>query len=138
MEYCYTNSFDFPSVAFRKGRGYCWQQAKALHRILRGLGFRSRLVFAIRNRFPAATQQGLPVPERVSGHVWCRVAIEGTEKDVCPGSPANTPGTLDFVPLGRVKRWNAPLAFLCYFASAHTNRVRYRALLEQTKNNPPA
>lgn len=24
MEYSYTNSFDFPSLAFKRGKGYCW------------------------------------------------------------------------------------------------------------------
>ncbi|HCC35561.1 MAG TPA: hypothetical protein DEQ02_08000 [Ruminococcaceae bacterium] len=46
MAYSYNNSFDMPSKAFEKGKGYCWQQAKALQKILRSLGFKCYLVYA--------------------------------------------------------------------------------------------
>lgn len=137
MAYSYTASFDRPSVAFARGRGYCWQQAKALLLVLRRLGLRCRLVYATRNDFPPTVHLGRPVPRRISGHVWCRVTVDGEERDVCPGDPGGAPGDLAFTPLSRVRRWNAAIAAGSYLGSAVTNRRRYRALLATAPLSDP-
>ncbi len=41
MNYSYSNSFDFPSRALERGKGYCWQQASILNRILVRWDFRA-------------------------------------------------------------------------------------------------
>lgn len=129
MTYSYTNSYDMPSFAFRKGRGYCWQQAKALMLILRRLGFNCHMVFAAKNTFPSKTYNGKIIPAHVSGHVWCRVKIDSFEKDVCPGDAENIPGKLHFTPVSRVMRWNVFISWGCYFASAQVNKKRYQELM---------
>ncbi len=136
MRYSYFNSFDMPETAFEKGGGYCWQQAGALNRILKGLGFESCLVHAFRSRFPDVVRDGVTIHVGISGHVWCRVRIGGEEKDVCPGSPDNEPGKLHFTPLGRVYNFRGPIVLLSYLGSAGVNRRRGRRFLaEKAKRN---
>jgi transglutaminase-like putative cysteine protease len=61
MTYSTTNSLDSPLVAFEKGQGYCWHRASILNRILRELGFDSRLVHAYKNLFPESELCGVQV-----------------------------------------------------------------------------
>jgi transglutaminase-like putative cysteine protease len=75
MTYSYFNSFDMPDTAFEKGIGYCWQQSGALNKILKSLGFDSRLVHSVRNTFPDVVREGVTIHIGVSGHVWCCVRI---------------------------------------------------------------
>jgi hypothetical protein len=131
MRYSYFNSFDMPDRAFEKGQGYCWQQAGALDRILKGLGFDSRLVHAVQNRFPDVVRDGITIHIGVSGHVWCRVKIGNQEKDVCPGNPANSPGSLHFVPLSKVKDFKGFIWLPSYLGSAMLNHQRGKKFLEQ-------
>jgi len=126
MTYSYDNSFDFPLRAFARGKGYCWQQAGALNLILRGLGFESRLVHAMRNRFPDVVRGGKLVHIGVSGHAWCRVTIDGVEKDLCPGNPANRPGVIHFEPLSAVRNYSGPIVVFGYLGSAWINWKRGR------------
>jgi hypothetical protein len=129
MTYSYSNSLDSPEKAFEKGRGYCWHQASALNKILVSLGIESRLVHAARNLVPAKEFEGVSIPERVSGHVWCRVTIDGVEKDVCPGHKDNRPGLLyNFKPLSSVKEWGPVIAFFSYWGSAMVNAQRRRKI----------
>jgi transglutaminase-like putative cysteine protease len=124
MKYSVENSLDLPPAAFEKGKGYCWHQASALNVILRELGFNSRLVHAFRNRFQETEIMGVTVHDLVSGHVWCRVAIDGVEKDVCPGSGSNAPGSVHFIPLGKVREWGKGIEFLTYYGAALFNYHR--------------
>lgn len=128
MTYSYSNSYDSPEKAFEKGRGYCWHQASALNTILQALGIQSRLVHAVRNLIPEKVFEGVSIPEHVSGHVWCRVAIDGEEKDVCPGHRDNRPGAIHFQPLSPVKEWNRVIAFFSYWGSAMVNAWRLRKI----------
>lgn len=124
MKYSYSNSFDMPGTAFRKGRGYCWQQAASLNKILKGLGFDSRLVYAVKNLIPEKYFEGVLIEEHYSGHVWCRVKIAGAEKDVCPGSINNSPGKLHFTPVSEIKEWNFITGAGSYFGSIAVNYKR--------------
>ena len=126
MTYSFSHSLDSPREAFEKGRGYCWHQASALQMILAELGFTCRLVHAVRNRFPARTLEGVRIPEHVSGHVLCRVTLDGIEKDICPGNPDNRPGFIHFKPLSKVVDWNSFIAFWSYWGSALVNARRLK------------
>lgn len=128
MTYSYSNSLESPEEAFEKGRGYCWHQASALNMILNAMGIQSRLVHAVRNLVPAKVFEGVSIPEHVSGHVWCRVKMDGEEKDVCPGHKDNRPGVIHFKPLSPVKEWNSSIAFFSYWGSAMVNAQRLRKI----------
>jgi hypothetical protein len=129
MSYSYFNSFDSPKTAFKKGRGYCSQQAGALCRILLSLGFNSWPVHSVRNRFPDTVRDGVTIHIGVSGHVWCRVRIGSEEKDVCPGNPQNVPGKVHFEVLGKVHHFRGPIVLLSYLGSAAVNRKRGKRFL---------
>ncbi len=128
MTYSYSNSLDSPEEAFEKGKGYCWHQASALNTILQALGIQSQLVHAFRNLIPASVFEEVSIPEHVSGHMWCRVTIDGDEKDVCPGYKDNRPGVIHFQPLSPVKKWNRAIAFFSYWGSAMVNAQRLRKI----------
>lgn len=131
MTYSYFNSFDMPETAFEKGMGYCWQQAGALNAILAGLGIESRLVHALRNRFPDVVRDGVTIHIGVSGHVWCRVRVGQEEKAVCPGSTTNHPGVFHFETLSKVKEFRGPIWILSYLGSAAINHRRGRRFMDQ-------
>ncbi len=71
--YSRLNPWDTPARAFKRGRGYCQQQALALKKIYDGLDIQASPVFATRCKFPAKIVDGMPSPARVSGHDWLRV-----------------------------------------------------------------
>ncbi len=62
--------------------------------------------------------------EHYTGHVWCRVIINGVEKDVCPGSIENKPGIVQFKPVLKVRNWNLWVNFWSYWGSAVVNYKR--------------
>ena len=128
MAYSYDNSFNFPRRAFSRGKGYCWQQSGSLNLILKGLGLESRLVYATRAWFPDVVREGKLVHIGESGHVWCRVTIDGLEKDLCPGNPANRPGVIQFEPLSPVREYKGPIVVFGYLGSVWTNWKRGRRL----------
>lgn len=134
MKYSVENSFDTPQAAFEKGKGYCWHQASALNIILGDLGFDSRLVHAFKNLFPETEFMGVCVNGFVSGHVWCRVTINGMEKDVCPGNKDNVPGIIHFEPLSKVLEWSKGIELLTYYGAALFNFYRKKSM-EKSKRN---
>lgn len=133
MKYSYSNSFSMPQKAFEMGMGYCWQQAGALNIILNKLGFESRLVYAVKNFIPEKIFNGVLIKEHYSGHVWCRVRIDGIEKDVCPGNLDNKPGTIHFRSISKIKEWNSWISFWSYLGSAIVNLKRFKEF-ERLKN----
>ncbi len=124
MTYSYTNSYDTPEQAFEKGRGYCWHQASALNGILAKLGIQSRLVHAVRNEIPETVLEGVTIPPFVSGHLWCRVTVDGEEKDVCPGRATNSPGVIHFKPISPIREWGPVIEWFTYHGSAGVNKQR--------------
>ena len=124
MTYSYNNSFDMPLRAFKKGKGYCWQQAKVLEKILCALGFDCNLVYAVKNNIPEKQFEDIKIKEHISGHVWCRVNINNVEKDICSGNSSNKPGKVHFTPLSNVKKWNRFIGFWSYWGSAYINHKR--------------
>ena len=99
MQYSRRNGWDSPQRAFRRGMGYCQQQASALLIILRRLGIEAYPVQALRNQFPPKPLHEYWDPGGISGHMWLVVTIDGVEKDVCPGHPDNEPGKVHFTRL---------------------------------------
>ena len=105
-KFSYTRRYpwDTPARAFERGQGYCQQQALALKQIYDELGIKNKVVYAARVRFTAVG--GGYIKERVTGHTWLRVDLDGRELDVCPGNASNIPGITDFQPLTPVVSLN--------------------------------
>ena len=89
--YSRLNTWDTPARAFKRGRGYCEQQALALKAVYDALGITTRPVFAVRCAFPSKTV--------------LRVQVGYEERDVCPGSVENTAGHTQFQALSPVHSW---------------------------------
>ncbi|MGE5672911.1 MAG: transglutaminase-like domain-containing protein [Mycobacterium leprae] len=139
MAYSRRNSWDTPRRAFARGMGYCHQRALALNAILHDLGIPARPVFARQCRFPAARIHEYIEPERVAGHVWLRVRVDGVEKDVCPGDKGNTPGTVHFAVLSPMCEYRG-LARLggqlgSIFVNTQTDNRAVRRLRHETPNS---
>lgn len=110
--YSRLNTWESPSRAFERGRGFCQQQALALKKIYDGLGIKARPVYATRCRFEPKVVDGISWPGGISGHTWLRVQLENQERDVCPGSVNNRPGQVHFEILSPVRPlyiWLQPL-----------------------------
>jgi hypothetical protein len=125
IKYSFTNSFDLPSKAFKKGYGYCWQQASVLNLILKKLGFESKIVYSTQNIFPESLYNGVVLKEHISGHAWCKVRYGGKEGDVCPGNIDNRFGKLHFKPRSKIRKWNVFVCFFSYWGSAVVNYKRF-------------
>jgi transglutaminase-like putative cysteine protease len=116
MHYCRRNSFDSPATAFRRGYGYCTQQAYALVELLARLQIEARAVYAFWNRFP----DGI-----VGGHTWVRVAVTGEVRDVDSVCYDAETGELGFVPLSRVCEHTKLFKWLTQWGEAAVNAHRY-------------
>jgi hypothetical protein len=113
--YSRLNTWESPSRAFERGRGFCQQEALALRQIYDRLGLEARPVYATRCRFGPKVVDGIPWKGGNSGHTWLRVKVGGDERDVCPGSVTNRPGRVHFEILSPVRPlypWLAPLLHL--------------------------
>jgi hypothetical protein len=135
MEYSRRNGWDTPARAFRRGMGYCQQQATALLIILRKLGIAARPVQALRCQFPPATMHGYRDPGGISGHMWLVVTIDSIEKDVCPGHPENEPGKVHFTVLSRRTAYGPVMRWLGHIGSMIVNVQRDNATLKRQVNS---
>jgi hypothetical protein len=131
--YSRLNTWETPVQAFARGMGYCEQQALALKHIYDQLEIATRPVFALRCVFPAKDVDGMPWPGGISGHVWLKVTIAGEERDVCPGSPNNTPGVTHFRVLSKVHTWSPWLRPLTHLGSSIEN-IRRDSTARRLKN----
>jgi len=122
--YSRKNPWDTPAKAFARGQGYCQQQALALKEIYDRLGIESRVVYAARCRFTAQVIDGQLVKERVTGHAWLKVKIDGKELDVCPGAVTNMPGVVNFSVLSDVKTLNPIMQPITHIISVIINTLR--------------
>lgn len=104
MCYSMDNTSDSPRTAFAKGKGYCWQQAWCVHYILKKVNIRSELVYTTKACFYEDRKKERKTRE--GAHVWCRVRLNDTIKDVCSCSKENVPGDVNFIPLAPVRRYN--------------------------------
>jgi hypothetical protein len=124
FSYSRRNAWDTPARAFKRGMGYCQQQALALKMIYDRLGIESRPVYTTRAMFPPIVGHGVYEPEIISGHTWLRVRIDGEERDVCPGRVGNYPGKIHFVVFGKVQLLTPGLAVVSHFGSTIVNVLR--------------
>jgi transglutaminase-like putative cysteine protease len=131
--YSRLNTWDTPTRAFERGRGYCEQQALALKAIYDALGIQVRPVFAVRCAFPSKTVDGVRWPGGVFGHAWLRVRIGDEVRDVCPGSVENTPGHTQFQPLSPVRSWVSWLRPFTHVGSSLENMRRGLAAQRQAQ-----
>jgi hypothetical protein len=119
--YSRLNTWERPSRAFERGRGYCEQQALALKQIYDRLGIETRPVFSLHCRFGPKVVDGVLWPGGVTGHAWLRVRIDGEERDVCPGLPENRPGVTNFVALKKPRTWSPWLRPFTHIGSSIEN-----------------
>lgn len=124
FSYSRRNPWDTPSRAFERRQGYCQQQALALKEIYDRLGIDCRPVYAARCRFEARMIDGLLSKERITGHTWLRVKINGKELDVCPGSVTNMPGVVNFTVLSEVKTLSPAIQPIIHIISVVVNTLR--------------
>ncbi len=116
MRYCRRNSFDSPTTAFRRGYGYCTQQAYALTDLLARLGIEAKPVYAFRNRLADG---------RVTGHTWVRVTLNGDEQDIDLLFYDAGTGQLTFVPLTTVRHHTPLFKRATKWGEAAVNAHRY-------------
>lgn len=119
MKFSVDNAADSPRIAFSKGKGYSWQQAWCVHYILKRVNIRSELVYTTKARFFEDKEKTKPAYE--SGHVWCRVRLNDTVKDVCSCNKENTPGNVHFVPIAPVRRYHLLAQAGGYIGTAFMN-----------------
>ena len=113
MAYSLDNGWDMPAKALRRGKGYCWQQARVLQRILRAFGIDCFMVCAMRTQIPRHRRADVTVPAHVSAHIWCRVTLDGETRDVDTVDPHGR-----FKRLSRIVRWNWLMSLIYYPVSA--------------------
>lgn len=121
MEYSRRNSWDTPEQAFRRGMGYCLQQAEALRLILEQLNIPSELVQSSKNLFPPKKIHEYETEGGLCGHAWLEVTLGAEKKYVCPGNLQNQPGKIHFQILGRVTPYRGFFKFLGHCGSALLN-----------------
>ncbi len=121
MEYSRRNSWDTPEQAFRRGMGYCLQQAEALKLILDQFQIQSRLVQSSKNLFPPQRIHEYQTRGGLCGHAWLEVTLGNETKFVCPGNLQNQPEEIHFQILGRVTAYRGFFKFLGHCGSALLN-----------------
>jgi hypothetical protein len=116
MVYCRRNSYDTYKTAFRRGYGYCVQQAYALQYLLTELGFDAKVVQATRNRF----ENG-----KIGGHAWVRIVFKNTLIQIDPTDKNLQNEVLTFVPLSKVTEFGVFFRMLTFWGSAGVNAHKY-------------
>ena len=123
FSYSRCNPWDSPARAFKRGMGYCQQQVLALHEIYHRLGIDSRVVHALKCKFPTLEVDGVVQSEYMMSHSWLKVQIENQELDVCPGNVNNRPGVVDFEILSPVRTLHAFLQPFTHLGSVIINMM---------------
>ena len=116
MAYCRRNNFDPASRAFERGYGYCQQQSYALADILTRLGFRAKVVGALRNKFPDGV---------IGGHAWVQVTYAGETREVDSLFYDQRTAEITFTPLSRVFDYTPVFRVFAGWGSAAVNAYRY-------------
>lgn len=124
MKYSMSNASELPKTAFMHGRGYSWQQAWCVSYILKQLNIRSELVYTTKARFFTDREKKQPAYE--TWHIWCRVRLNDTVKDVCSCYKENIPGEVNFIPLTPVKRYDVFAQTGGYFNTVVKNSRFFR------------
>ena len=116
MKYSRRNSFDPTGRAFKRGYGYCMQQAYALTSLLTELGFEAKVVHAFQNRFPDGKE---------TAHAWVSVRINGETRYIDSLFYNEQAGELDFTPLSKISDVSLGLKLLTFWGGTAVNAHRY-------------
>lgn len=116
MQYSRRNSFDNYRRAFERGYGYCQQQAYALADLLTRLGFETRVVGAVSNRFPDG---------KITGHAWVQVFVDGQAHEIDSIAYDAKAGKITFTPLSRVFAYTPVFRIFAAWGSSAVNAWRY-------------
>lgn len=116
MMYSRRNSFDGFKKAFRRGYGYCQQQAFALQYILRQAGVDAWVVHSLKNKFPTGA---------IGSHAWVRVRFENMTRNYCAVFPDSVTGEATFIILGKVHNYTPLFRFFSGWGSIGINAIRY-------------
>jgi hypothetical protein len=116
MAYCRRNSYESYTKAFRRGYGFCQQQAFALAAILEGLDFDAVPVQSMQTRFPEAN---------IGGHAWVRVKLNGEYLFIDPIFYNAEKHEITFTPLSEVTEFGSFFRILSGWGSATINAHRY-------------
>lgn len=123
---CYSrrNSWDTFKIAFKRGMGYCQQQALALKYILSKFGIHSTMIMAVKCKFPPKMVHEYQEPEREGGHTWLQVTINNEKKYVCTCDDTNIPGIIHFKILSKVIENKWYLRPINHFFSMYVNTYK--------------
>ena len=116
VAYCRRNSYDSYQKAFKRGYGFCQQQAFALAEILQGLNFEAVPVQAMQTRFPDGN---------IGGHSWVRVRFNGKDFFIDPIFYDSEKHKVTFTPLSKVTEISRFFRILSGWGSATINAHRY-------------
>jgi len=116
MAYCRRNSYDSYQKAFKRGYGFCQQQAFALAEILQELNFEAVPVQAMQTRFPDGN---------IGGHSWVRVRLNGRDFFIDPIFYDSEKHEVTFTPLSNVTGFSKFFRILSGWGSATINAHRY-------------
>lgn len=116
MAYCRRNSYESFTKAFRRGYGFCQQQAFALAAILEDLNFDAVPVQSMRTMFPEGN---------IGGHSWVRVKLNGEYLFIDPIFYNADKHEITFIPLSEVTEFSSFFRTLSGWGSATINAHRY-------------
>ena len=116
MQYCRRNSFDSHRKAFRRGYGYCQQEAHALSKLLKKLGFEAWPVHCEHCSFSHIED---------TGHTWVRVLYRGDVFDIDSKYMDAVDGQLLFHTHAPVKKYTPLFRLFAGWGSAAVNAYRY-------------
>jgi hypothetical protein len=116
MTYCRRNSYNSYKKAFKRGYGFCQQQAFALAHILQKLGFNAIPVQAMRTQFPDGG---------IGGHSWVMVMLDHKEIYIDPIFYDPFHHTITFTPLSEVTGFSTAFRILSGWGAATINAHRY-------------
>lgn len=135
MSYSRRNNWDTYKQAFKRGMGYCQQQALALNHIFKKLGIDSKVVMAVKCKFPSKTIHEYQEPERNGGHTWLQVTFKGEDKYVCTCDMRNKPGIIHFQICSEVIENKYYLRPINHFFSMFVNIHKDNLALKRIKNS---
>jgi len=116
MVYCRRNSYNSYEKAFKRGYGFCQQQAFALARLLKDLGYDAVPVQAIRTQFPDGN---------IGGHAWVMIYLNGEALYIDPVYYDPAKQEVTFIPLSQVTGYSTFFRILAGWGCASINAHRF-------------
>ena len=116
MVYSRRNSFNSHRKAFKRGYGYCQQEAFALARLLENLGFKA---------WPVHCEHCDFTEMKNTGHAWVQVQYDGEIVDIDPIYMSEVGKPLLFDTRSAVKRYTTLFRLVAGWGSTAVNAYRY-------------